>query len=101
MNTAFFDRAVLNQADLSRADLRRAFMFGCQAQAAVFDRADLSAADLSWAAVRKASFAGARLVEANLHLIDDLDAVWTRGNRTKARGTDPILAQAESWQPQY
>jgi hypothetical protein len=85
----------LSGADLSRADLRQAFLFTADLRGADLSRADLRqaflfTADLRGAELRGADLRGAILRQANLHevLLGDADLSGANLRRTNLRGED-------------
>jgi len=77
------------QCILHRANCAGASLIGANLTYADFSEADLRGADLS----------GATMFRANLHRIQDEDALIP--NRRVALGTDPELAAAQAWKPPF
>jgi uncharacterized protein YjbI with pentapeptide repeats len=63
----------------------------------VFDRASLQWANFSSADVSAARLIGADLQGANLHAIKDTDTNWSNATLKKVRRTDQARLKAESW----
>lgn len=96
---AIFTHAQVSEADFTGAALEQSHWVRAVAHAVVFTGANLSMADASHLDGAGSNFSDARVHLLNLHAAR-LDGVsWHNCDRSTIRDTDPVLLEAETWQP--
>ena len=96
---SIFVKASLHQADCAGAQMKQCILHDAIVTQVRFDGTELEYADFSRADLSKSVFLGCGLHRTRFHRC--IEDGTTFDSKKLALGDDPLLAEAETWQPKY